>query len=153
MASGYRAAVLGRTSDLATIGIDAEPNEPLPPGLLDSIAGPEEQQRLPGRHGGAYWERLLFSAKESVYKAWFPLTGRWLGFEDVTLFIDPDRGTFTADLLVPGPEVNGEQLGCFHGRWLSRNGLLLTSVALTATTAEELDVSRMQDLALGGSHR
>jgi len=28
---------------------------------------------------GPSWDRLLFSAKESVYKAWFPLTGRWLG--------------------------------------------------------------------------
>ena len=44
------------------------------------------------------WDRLLFSAKESVYKAWFPLTGRWLGFEDADVTITPD-GTFTARLL------------------------------------------------------
>ena len=31
------------------------------------------------------WDKILFSAKESVYKAWFPLTGRWLGFEDAEL--------------------------------------------------------------------
>jgi 4'-phosphopantetheinyl transferase EntD len=24
------------------------------------------------------WDRLLFSAKEAVYKAWFPLVGEWL---------------------------------------------------------------------------
>jgi 4'-phosphopantetheinyl transferase EntD len=27
---------------------------------------------------GPCWDRLLFSAKESVYKAWFPPAGRWL---------------------------------------------------------------------------
>jgi len=45
------------------------------------------------------WDRLLFSAKESVYKAWFQLTGRWLGFEEASLDIDPSAGTFSARIL------------------------------------------------------
>ena len=28
------------------------------------------------------WDRLTFSAKESVYKAWFPTYGKWLDFTD-----------------------------------------------------------------------
>jgi 4'-phosphopantetheinyl transferase EntD len=35
------------------------------------------------------WDRLLFSAKESVYKTWFPLARRWLGFESADILIDP----------------------------------------------------------------
>jgi 4'-phosphopantetheinyl transferase EntD len=27
-----------------------------------------------------HWGRLLFSAKEAIYKAWYPLAGRWPGF-------------------------------------------------------------------------
>ncbi len=42
---------------------------------------------------GPSWDRLLFSAKESVYKAWFPLTGRWLGFEEAAITINPADGT------------------------------------------------------------
>src|SRR5262249_33599292 len=61
------------------------------------------------------WDRLLFSAKESVYKAWFPLARRWLGFEEADVTLDP-AGRFTARLLVPGP-VSG-----FTGRWTVHNG-------------------------------
>ncbi len=35
--AGYRGAAVARTADLTAIGIDAEPNEPLPAGVLDLI--------------------------------------------------------------------------------------------------------------------
>ena len=59
------------------------------------------------------WDRLLFSTKESVYKAWFPLAERWLGFEDARVTIDRDRGSFAARLLVPGPRLDGRELSGF----------------------------------------
>jgi 4'-phosphopantetheinyl transferase EntD len=34
------------------------------------------------------WDGVLFSAKETVYKAWFPLTHRWLGFEQASITIN-----------------------------------------------------------------
>jgi enterobactin synthetase component D / holo-[acyl-carrier protein] synthase len=130
---GYRACAVARASELLTIGIDAEPNEPLPDGVLAEIARVEELSRLrelarlvPATH----WDRLLFSAKESVYKAWFPVAQRWLGFEDAVLAIDPLHGTFVARLLVPGPHLAGEQLKMLSGRWLVRDGLVLTATAL-----------------------
>jgi 4'-phosphopantetheinyl transferase EntD len=47
-----------------------------------AVAGEQERlRRLKAAAPGTCWDRLLFSAKESVYKAWFPLTGfagRWL---------------------------------------------------------------------------
>ncbi|MGH3325491.1 MAG: 4'-phosphopantetheinyl transferase family protein, partial [Streptomyces sp.] len=39
---GYRAAAVARVSDLMALGIDAEPNLPLPEGVLGSIALPAE---------------------------------------------------------------------------------------------------------------
>jgi 4'-phosphopantetheinyl transferase EntD len=74
---------------------------------------------------------MLFSAKESVYKAWFPLARRWLGFEDARIDIDPVAGTFRATLLVEGPVVNGAPLRGFEGRWLVGNGLILAAIAIT----------------------
>lgn len=132
---GYRACAVARQTELLAIGIDAEPHAPLPDGLLPDIARPEERPPLAAlarARPDVHWDRLLFSAKESVYKAWFPLAERWLGFEDARLEIDPGAGTFSARLLVEGPVVGGAPLNGFDGRWLVRDGLVLTAIAVPA---------------------
>jgi enterobactin synthetase component D / holo-[acyl-carrier protein] synthase len=131
--AGYRAAALAHVRDIAAIGIDAEPHEPLPDGVRDVVVGRKESPALAElmtAEPGTSWDKLLFSAKESVYKAWFPLTERWLGFKDAAVSIDPADGTFTAALLVPGPVLDGRELTEFSGRWLARNGLVITSVTV-----------------------
>ncbi|GAA2157659.1 4'-phosphopantetheinyl transferase superfamily protein [Kitasatospora kazusensis] len=131
---GYRAAAVARDADVVTIGLDAEPDEPLPSeGVAELIVLPEERvmlRRLAAQQPGICWDRLLFSAKESVYKAWFPLTGCWLDFTEATIRIDPVARSFTARLLVPGPLVAGSRMAGFDGSWLARDGLLVTAVAV-----------------------
>jgi len=133
----YRAAAVARTSEVLTLGIDAEPHAPLPDGLIGDIARPEELphlRQLQADTPEVHWDRLLFSAKESVYKAWFPLARRWLGFEDAVLDINPlaeAAGVFRAKLLVDGPSVKGSPLTAFSGRWMVREGLVLTAIALS----------------------
>ncbi|MCX4473471.1 4'-phosphopantetheinyl transferase superfamily protein [Micromonospora sp. NBC_01655] len=134
---GYRAAVLGRAAALATLGVDAEPHAPLPEGVLDAIALPAERTRtaaLTAARPSVCWDRLLFSAKESVYKAWFPLTGRWLDFAEADIVVDP-AGTFVAELLVPGPVLGGVPVTAFTGRFLVGRGLVLTAIGIPAPTA------------------
>ncbi|OKK21751.1 hypothetical protein AMK16_00095 [Streptomyces sp. CB00455] len=132
---GYRAAAVAYAGDLATIGIDAEPNLPIrSSGTRERVTVPEERawlSPLEVRRPEVSWDRLVFSAKESVYKAWFPLTGRWLGFDQAVVTVDPDRGTFHARLLVPGPKIGGSRLSGFAGGWMLRDGILLTAIALT----------------------
>lgn len=130
---GYRAAAVARREHLASVGIDAEPHAPLPDGVLRVVALPQEAGRLaelsesdPER----CWDRLLFCAKESVYKAWFPLARRWLGFHDADIVIDPEAGTFAATLLVPGPPLGDSALTGFSGRFLVSSGLAVTAVAV-----------------------
>ncbi|MFD5655150.1 4'-phosphopantetheinyl transferase [Streptomyces sp. NPDC127039] len=138
---GYCAAALVRLTDLASLGIDAEPDGPLPDGVLESIALPAEVallRRLGGARPGLHWDRLLFSAKESVYKAWYPLTGQWLDFTEADIEIrvdpaDPRSGTLHAALLVPGPTVDGRRLSGFDGRWSARDGLVTTAVTVPRT--------------------
>jgi 4'-phosphopantetheinyl transferase EntD len=133
--AGYRAAALGHARELTTIGLDAEPHEKLPDGVLDAISLPDERERLSRLAAEApviHWDRLLFSAKESVYKAWFPLTGRWLGFEEANLAIDAGTATFAARLLVPGPTIGGAECREFTGRFLVRDGLILTAITVLA---------------------
>jgi 4'-phosphopantetheinyl transferase EntD len=130
--AGYRAAAVGRAAEVLTVGLDAEPDQPLPDGVLGVISLPAERDRLGDlaqSAPGPNWDRMLFCAKESVYKAWFPLTGRWLGFEQADITLDP-AGAFTARLLVPGPEVDGRTLTAFDGRWLARGGLILTAISV-----------------------
>ena len=132
----YRAAVVARASAVASIGIDAEPAAPIPdPDVLALVTDETERTALAAlgvRRPGVPWDRLLFSAKESVYKTWFPLTGRWLGFEDARVDLATD-GTFAASLLVPGPTVAGKELTGFSGRWLIRDGVAVTAIVLPLT--------------------
>jgi 4'-phosphopantetheinyl transferase EntD len=135
--AGYRAGAVAWRRDVRTIGLDAEPDGPLPPRALDTVASAAEQARLAELAAAVpavHWDRLLFSAKESVYKAWFPLTGQWLGFDDAAIdfggaAIDPDagRGQFSARILLDDPPVAG-----FEGRWLVEDGLLATAIAVEA---------------------
>jgi 4'-phosphopantetheinyl transferase EntD len=75
---------------------------------------------------------LLFSAKLTVYRAWFPLASWWLNLELADIAIDPHAGTFTADLLAPGPVVDGAPMTEMRGRWLADQGFLLTAIVVPA---------------------
>ncbi len=144
--AGYRAAAVAQGA--LSIGIDAEPHLPMPRGVLERTATPAEAAALdlldlpdPGR--------LLFSAKEAIYKAWYPLTGHWLGFLDATVTFTTHPppldgpgaaarsgevtafGTFAAELAVDGPGWPAR----FEGRWLVSGGLIVTAIAVPAPSA------------------
>ncbi|MFI1917166.1 4'-phosphopantetheinyl transferase Npt [Nocardia sp. NPDC020380] len=134
---GYKGAVLAHKLRFRSIGIDAEPHAQLPDGVLESVSLPSERDwlsaALPGT--GLHLDRLLFCAKEATYKAWRPLTGRWLGFEDahITFTVDEQSaggaGTFHSDLLIPGNTTDGgTPLTSFDGRWRITDGLILTAI-------------------------
>ena len=126
--AGYRGAAAARDRDALTIGLDAEPDLPLPSLVLGAVSLTCERDMLStlaAADPGISWDRLLFSAKESVYKAWFPLTGQWLGFPDARIAVQAD-GTFSARLRVPWPAAGGRPLEGFDGRWLVRDGLIVT---------------------------
>lgn len=133
---GFRAAAVARRGEIATLGIDAEPHGELPEGVREVVTvngEPALLKRLAGDHPEIHWDRLLFSAKESVYKAWYPVTKRWLDFTEAELSIDVPGGGFTARFLVPGFELPGHgTVKEFDGRWMVRDGLVMTSVVLAA---------------------
>lgn len=131
--AGYRACAVAEARSVAALGIDAEPNDDLPARVTERVARGEELAmvaRLAADIPSICWDRLLFSAKEAVYKAWFPLTGRWLGFGDASIAFDAEGGTFAARLLVPGPLVGERELTVLDGRWRAHEGLLATVVPL-----------------------
>ncbi|MFD3738477.1 MULTISPECIES: 4'-phosphopantetheinyl transferase [unclassified Streptomyces] len=138
---GYRAAAVARAEDTLGLGIDAEPNAPLPDGVLEAIALPREHESiasLAALRPEVNWDRLLFSAKESVFKVWYPLTGRELDFSEAEIVFAPAGRTFRARLLVPGPVVQGRSLGGFDGCWTRERGLLATAIHLPRLPAPDL---------------
>ncbi|MFG2193342.1 4'-phosphopantetheinyl transferase [Streptomyces sp. NPDC048639] len=131
--AGYRAAALARRADVLAIGIDAERDGPLGEGTLPVIALPAEAEsvtRLSSIRPQLCWDRMLFSAKEAVFKVWYPLTGQRLTFRDAEIVFDPSAGTFTAHLRESGAARRFPS--GLPGRWLARDGLLVTAITVPA---------------------
>jgi 4'-phosphopantetheinyl transferase EntD len=132
---GYCAAAAAPAGLLQTIGIDADRNEPLPPGVLASIAGERELRWLASAApGSVHWDRLLFSMKESIFKAWYPLRGSLIEARDIEVIVDFRKAAFVATVFAPSrgrAHYGGlrSQLRIM-GRYAAGGGLILTAAAL-----------------------
>jgi 4'-phosphopantetheinyl transferase EntD len=126
---GYRGAAVTRANVLAGLGIDAEPHLALPEEIVDLVIRPEEQELIATLPAGVHWDRVVFSIKESIFKAWNPLTLRWLDFHDALVRCTED-GTYSADLLLPPTEHWVPTR--VEGGWLVADGLILSSAVLSA---------------------
>ena len=73
-------AAVGRQRDIGSVGIDVEPAVPLPPDMLELIATPNERRKIAD---DPLRGKLLFAAKEAVYKAVYPLERVFLEFRDI----------------------------------------------------------------------
>jgi 4'-phosphopantetheinyl transferase EntD len=131
---GYRGAVVAPAAEIRSLGIDAEPHDVLPDGVLGAISLDVERDEISALPDGLHWDRILFCAKEATYKAWYPLTHRWLGFEDAHISFEVDasgqRGTFRSRILIDPTAESGPPLEVLHGRWSVADGLALTAIAL-----------------------
>jgi 4'-phosphopantetheinyl transferase EntD len=130
---GYAAAAVAPADVIASVGVDAETNAPLPAAVEDLVCLPQEREllaQLAQRHPLQHWDRLLFSAKEAVYKTWFPLKHTWLGFKRAQVEIDPSCRTFRVRLLVPGPTIDGVRHDLFAGNWTVSDHLIVTAVVI-----------------------
>lgn len=126
---GFRAAAVARSAGVRSVGIDAEPHQPLPHGILPVISLPGERallRRLSRVYPAVRWDRLLFSAKESIYKAWHPVEPRNLGYEDAVVTFDADGG-WVADLVTTAMTPWSR----LRGRWMVHQGILVTAVSTT----------------------
>ncbi|AOR31530.1 hypothetical protein BFF78_11175 [Streptomyces fodineus] len=136
---GYRAAAVADRTRLSAVGIDAEPHAPLYDDLLDLVSLPPERDHLAElerQDPRINWDCLLFSAMEAVFKAWFPLTGAWLEFEDARLTFRPRDRAFSAVVLAAGQAAareagigDAEVPRGFTGRWTVEKGIVVTAIA------------------------
>jgi 4'-phosphopantetheinyl transferase EntD len=73
-------AAVGLERDFASIGVDVEPALALPADMLELVATPDELRRI---DRDLLKGRMLFAAKEAVYKAAYRLDQAFLEFTDI----------------------------------------------------------------------
>ena len=81
-------AAVAPISHIASLGIDVEPADPLPDDVLALVATGADRTDQVNRHLAG---RILFAAKEAVYKAAYPLDREVLGYENIA--VDLNAGT------------------------------------------------------------
>lgn len=128
-------AVLGSEAGLG-FGIDAELNEVLSFDVCQLIATESELGEISSRMARSphiAWDRLTFSAKESIFKAQYPALGLELDFLDVSIQIHVD-GRFE---WVSRPTALRDVL--LEGKWASSQGYLFTSALMRMTAGESCE--------------
>lgn len=142
----YRAAVTAFSSDYSSIGIDAERNEKLPDEVTPLVITRHEEALLRQLRESPFsvqWDTLFFCAKEALFKAWYPLTKEWLGFEDahVSLVAKPcstpssSYGAFHARPSREFENRSEDRTGFFpsvRGKWQCRDGIITTCAYVEA---------------------
>lgn len=128
---GFCAAVVAKLEHAGGLGFDAEPDAPLPPGVADYVCTPQDTPALwsPRLREALTWPKLVFSAKEAVFKCQHPRFRLPLDFPDVAITFlaedGPQHGRFHAHL---EPGRHRPETGRFQGSWRALHGLLLTAV-------------------------
>lgn len=115
---------VARRSAVAGIGIDIEPDEGVAEGIERIVCTAEESRWLDACGGSSELRarrvKLVFGAKEAVYKAFYPKVRVFWGFHDVTLEIDEAEGRIEARLPTSADRPRAE--GAFvraHGALVS----------------------------------
>lgn len=99
-------AVVTDAPEIAVLGLDLEPMSPLEPSLWPVVCTMSEMQWLaalgPSQRG--HFAKLIFCAKEAVYKAQYQISRTMLEFHAVDLSMDLASGRFEAQLRsdIPG---------------------------------------------------
>ena len=125
------AAAAARQRDIMALGLDVEQHEALKPGVLAKIASVAEIARLEilqQKNPGTHYDVLLFSIKEAVYKAYYPLTRQNLGFHDVDVEIDSDSPRFNCRLL----KTSNDMTDNIEGRFIVSGQLVGAAVTIAA---------------------
>jgi len=127
------AAAASMDPNIVSLGIDIEEHIPLKEKLTPKICTSSEvdQIRVLNKLAKAYaWEKIIFSVKESVYKAWFPVFGSYLDFLEVKLLFD-ERGLVSATNIQPKASPPNFENYLFTSDYRIVNGYILASTLCT----------------------
>lgn len=124
--NGYCVAVVAHASQYLGVGLDVEHNTPLESGLSSLICFPDELtevknylQDLPPAQQQSYPDpgKLIFSIKESFYKAYFPQLKAYFDFLDVKVTLNLVDQTGSLQLIRPVGEQTSLDEKIYHTRF------------------------------------
>ena len=119
------------SQDWSSIGIDAEEliNPSLRADIESLVASPVELQYL-GSLDSQIGLTVLFSAKEALYKALFPLVRTFIDFKEVKLTnLDADTKVFELELISSNEKLAGH-LGRYQGSFKQFGETIVTVVSI-----------------------
>jgi 4'-phosphopantetheinyl transferase EntD len=120
------AAAVARSESVRSIGIDLESSAPLKQALWRRVCTPKERDWLQELSAPGLTGKIVFSAKEAVYKCQYPISSQFLGFHAVEVELGED--SFRA---VFQQEAGEFQVGdVITGRYVVEEGLVATACEL-----------------------
>lgn len=130
---GYCAAVVGRVADTggAQLGLDVEATGRVKPKLWRRVFVEAERDALTSIGDAGEVDvaaTVIFSIKEALYKAQYPITQSWVGFEDVRVELgEHGHAVLRPDTLLPALASVAWPV---EGRWIATDGRVTTAVTL-----------------------
>jgi 4'-phosphopantetheinyl transferase EntD len=110
----FAAAAVARRGLIIGLGVDVEPAEPLPADLVDLVLNAAERREA---KGDRVKQRLVFVAKEAVYKAIHPLDGTPLEYADIEVRIGEGGATLKDGRRLRLVTLAGERLVAVALAW------------------------------------
>lgn len=110
---------------VCAIGIDLTSAAPLDPRLRSIICTTEEIEHFGDATRYRYDPyKLTFSAKEALYKTIYPFVNRFIEFNEVSLEVDPELGTWRPRFVTKTIAEHCRQR--VEGRWIAADGFIFT---------------------------
>ncbi|MEQ9692717.1 4'-phosphopantetheinyl transferase superfamily protein [Shimia sp. SDUM112013] len=132
-------AVVGRSQNWQSLGIDIEPDIPLDADLVPEICTTREQDWLAQQPESDRLRlaRLIFCAKECAYKCQYPITRALFGFDalEVAIGVSAFTATFTEQI---GPFAAGDVL---TGGFTFIDGKMISFMAKSAVEVTSQGIS------------
>lgn len=127
-------AVVTDAPEIAALGLDLEPMSPLEPSLWPVVCTMVEMQWLaglgPSQRG--HFAKLIFCAKEAVYKAQYQISRTMLDFQALELSFDLSTSRFSARFRVDAPGFKAGAV--IPGRFAILTNCVFSVVELDADT-------------------
>lgn len=148
-AAGYCIAAVVPREHVAGLGVDIESGCALPESLIAMVCTPRERAWCENHAtlSAGQLAKILFSAKESVFKCLYPLFREELEFEDVSLEPDLEHASFVAH--VPGSALGVESGLVLRGRLASTAQLVMSAAMLHHVQVEWRGIGRASRTAEG----
>jgi len=122
------AAAAARRDEIGGLGIDLEFADPLDAATLNLICRDPEQFWLQQTDDRLRFAKLIFSAKESIFKCIWPTIRHFVDFQDIGIKIDIGANTFKP--VEWADNLPASIIGSITGRYRLRDEWIMTTACL-----------------------